>query len=820
MALSPAEGAFRIDVYDVTGTTKLGVIMTAISVGRTRSLNEVGAASFTLPTLDPISANIQLGRRYRIYHDQDGFLGEYIHRDYTTDTGSGNPITTVNADATLKLLANKMAKFNRSIQQPAGLAAQAIVNAANEVDPYLGAPTPWSCDIYDSTPSTLGDITLDIQGQSVLSALDTARKMVRANFRQTATYKVQFGTFSNITQSQYGVLKYAAGKYFGNVVGGVVYNASNVEQVTPELETSTTSIVTACKVVQSATKIVNRLVVLGAGDALNQLTMQATYDSYASHKPDDAGAFTYVVKRNANPDGTGVVYFCNILTGGVGYGVNTPPTVVFSGGGATTQATGHAIVSGGVLIAIVVDTQGIGYTSQPSIGLSGGDASVQGTAEAYINSYYYYIEDQTSIATYGLYEEVMVKGDIRPLTNSTRQMLYASDALYFVGATYLTAYKDPQTVYDIKIVNLPAAVDVGTALHFRYRGLADLDGTITKYLDVDSTMSILSINETWADGNKDVTLTISSNGQAATDTIDVVLGSLQQMNAAQVQVRPYPSREIINKERQIDVNHDAVFDFNIADETLFIIGSDLQFVTRPFRSTINPNLTVPLTDIFAGETSLYPYDLTTNFSDAIGYTDTSHQHQLLYSPGDYHYNDGVTKELMYNQYNVIPDPNVSPVRPRVYLTIDQNGIVGYRALNAYGSPLPDWGLLISMTGLKVQSHSHSSKIPQHKHSAGGKVDFSRVTLTMGIYDDLDASQNIPSGLSLYLDGTFIGGGWTAGNNVQRKVDLLSALKTTSVLRGPHTLTFHCTSGRGLVEVSFRLLVALQATIKTVSYGGA
>lgn len=53
------------------------------------------------------------------------------------------------------------------------------------------------------------------------------------------------------------------------------------------------------------------------------------------------------------------------LVGGSGYGA--APTVAFSGGGATTQATGHTVINAaGQVVDIIIDTEGVGYTSAPT----------------------------------------------------------------------------------------------------------------------------------------------------------------------------------------------------------------------------------------------------------------------------------------------------------------------------------------------------------------------------------------------------------------------------------------------------------------------
>lgn len=66
-----------------------------------------------------------------------------------------------------------------------------------------------------------------------------------------------------------------------------------------------------------------------------------------------------------------------ILAGGAGY--HTPPTVGFTGGGATTQAEGVAILSDGRVTGVKLTGRGAGYTAPPQISFTGG----QGTSAAF-----------------------------------------------------------------------------------------------------------------------------------------------------------------------------------------------------------------------------------------------------------------------------------------------------------------------------------------------------------------------------------------------------------------------------------------------------
>ena len=73
-------------------------------------------------------------------------------------------------------------------------------------------------------------------------------------------------------------------------------------------------------------------------------------------------------KRFKAPKVLGTVQSIILDSSGKGYILNSPPTVTFSGGGATTQATATAVVgASGVIESITLDTAGSGYVSTPHI---------------------------------------------------------------------------------------------------------------------------------------------------------------------------------------------------------------------------------------------------------------------------------------------------------------------------------------------------------------------------------------------------------------------------------------------------------------------
>ena len=122
-----------------------------------------------------------------------------------------------------------------------------------------------------------------------------------------------------------------------------------------------------------------------------EATVHATSDNFgalATFVVDTAGvgytSWPSVVVGGAGSNGTGLVKMIpvtfTISDAGTGYTPGSVP-LTFTLGGATTQATGHAVADGaGNITSIVLDTPGSGYTSAPTITIDPPGAGVTATA--------------------------------------------------------------------------------------------------------------------------------------------------------------------------------------------------------------------------------------------------------------------------------------------------------------------------------------------------------------------------------------------------------------------------------------------------------
>ena len=88
-------------------------------------------------------------------------------------------------------------------------------------------------------------------------------------------------------------------------------------------------------------------------------------------------------KRYKTPKSLGIVEGITLTAGGTGY--TSAPTVTFSGGSATTQATATATILDGVVTGFTDLTPGAGYVATPTITITGG-GGYNATATANIDA--------------------------------------------------------------------------------------------------------------------------------------------------------------------------------------------------------------------------------------------------------------------------------------------------------------------------------------------------------------------------------------------------------------------------------------------------
>jgi len=115
--------------------------------------------------------------------------------------------------------------------------------------------------------------------------------------------------------------------------------------------------------------------------------------------------------------------------------------------------------------AVGVATIDLSETTETQVGYDVESAALPGGGN------YYYLEDTTSQATYGLIERRFLRKDLRPISNSPAAREFAANVLYEATLASLLNLKDKQTIYSLSVSGLrPGQVDVGDKIQVVYRG--------------------------------------------------------------------------------------------------------------------------------------------------------------------------------------------------------------------------------------------------------------------------------------------------------------------------------------------------------------
>lgn len=136
--------------------------------------------------------------------------------------------------------------------------------------------------------------------------------------------------------------------------------------------TSGSAIVTANLKFQHGHKTGDKIVLNGVVGATYRGIPVATLSSPAGFTMTVLSEYSFQFNCGSNATSTGTLFSSGILNavdvdkGGTGY---VAPTITFSGGGASVQATASAVVVGGKIVSVTVLTAGTGYLSTPTLTL-------------------------------------------------------------------------------------------------------------------------------------------------------------------------------------------------------------------------------------------------------------------------------------------------------------------------------------------------------------------------------------------------------------------------------------------------------------------
>lgn len=297
MALTRPEPRLRVEVLNAAGT-RVGALFGATKITRTRKLDGVGSVVIELPAQDPAAALCTPGRSYKATHITAGDLGQWLHLDDEIQVRGDAAVVRVSGLATASVLSRRSARFNRRYENITAIEIlNDLRNAAAATDTYPNTAPAWVFAPHDSTGALQQRITIDIEGQSLMSAIEAIRRATRTHWRETTPYRIEVGTFSVGTLNLYGTGLYGSRVYLGTLNTAGAIQAVNLERGAPELDSATAAIISSVDVLRHSSAVANRIIPVGAGEGLNQLTLQASYDAGSRTSP-------YTIRRMLNADGS------------------------------------------------------------------------------------------------------------------------------------------------------------------------------------------------------------------------------------------------------------------------------------------------------------------------------------------------------------------------------------------------------------------------------------------------------------------------------------------------------------------------------------
>lgn len=257
---------FRIEILDANNNPLSGgSIGNAFDLNDTKRLDAIGSLEFSMPAGDEKAQFIQTGVKFDVYDEIDGYLGRYLFKSKQIDDENGQGVLKVVCYDYLKELAQRTVYFNRSYN---------FVSVASIISDLL-AIVGWSGNVTE-----LGSSQVTYQGESILRAIDELRD------RRGVHYRLNFDKTSKVPVLDFGPFGELSEVYFDQFNG----------QIQSQFLQSNNALIIGASIVEESEEIYNRIIPLGAGQGISQLTIErSTLGNYAT-------------KTGVNKDGSNFYY--------------------------------------------------------------------------------------------------------------------------------------------------------------------------------------------------------------------------------------------------------------------------------------------------------------------------------------------------------------------------------------------------------------------------------------------------------------------------------------------------------------------------------
>ena len=423
---------------------------------------------------------------------------------------------------------------------------------------------------------------------------------------------------------------------------------------------------------------------------------------------------------------------------------------------------------------------------------------------------YYYIEDDDSIATYGLRERVMAFKNVAPIANSPAAYREAANTLYELAVAWLNEHKEPRTEWEVSVLGPVRLRDPftgdwyirpGQTVHLLAKGIAeDIDGKRV-IVDIDTTAFVRGIKRNFRGDVEEIDFELSSDTEPerGEDALSEVVERLWALSVHQKHITF--ERQNGPLRRSIDSTHPVIINVRYDPEIRFLHRVMLHITCHPLRSNVQVAAAGGgQTTTASGEHSHSINAFTTQAggggtttSDVIG--------------------DLIWARTMNNE--TWSDPG----RREQVVSYGSSARVDYGVFVGRGAATP------TNADLYAQEHQHYVDIPAHSHSVSGQTTTNAAphshyvtdhthALVYGIYEStLPSSKQI----RIFINGvdrtSALGGPWDAN---ELDLDITQFLQTqflTPVQQNNQIeLRVGAAGARFDVEVTVRSIITMSSVV--------
>lgn len=205
---------------------------------------------------------------------------------------------------------------------------------------------------------------------------------------------------------------------------------------------------------------------------------------------------------------------------------------------------------------------------------------------------YWYIEDTTSIASYGRRERFLDAEYLFPLTGSNA-WLNASAILYTWAANWLQRHAMPQTSYRLSIAHWSDRVKVGDKIRLVHRGEVYQNGVKVRYVDIDTDLWVMKITERYTVAGVSLDLEVSTVDIYPTNPVDILVESIEKQNRRRLGPVLRPNVTTASANPTVDNTTPGELDFTLSEAALQV-GKVTLTITRASASTGPDTLAVEI----------------------------------------------------------------------------------------------------------------------------------------------------------------------------------------------------------------------------------